>query len=48
MLVNIYNSDVSKTKSRQYGYADDLALCYSHSHKCWRMLEETLTSDLLI
>ena len=40
MLFNVYIGDIPKTKSRQYGYADDLALCYSH--KSLHMVEEAL------
>jgi len=40
----IYISDISKTESKQYGYADDLALMYSI--KDWNKVEKTLNTDL--
>ena len=43
ILFNIYISDISTTVSHQYGYADDMALLYSH--KCWPKVEETLFRD---
>ena len=46
MLFNIYISDIHKTKSCQYGYADDLALCYSHKSR--QMVKEALTSDMIL
>ena len=46
MLFNIYINDIPKTKSLQYGYADDLALCYSH--KSWHMVEEALIADTIL
>ena len=36
-LFNIYISDIPKTKSHLYGYADDLALL--HSNKIWHIVE---------
>ena len=44
LLFNIYISDLPKSKSLQYGYADDLVLFYSHQR--WRTIEETLTADV--
>ena len=43
MLFNIYISDIPKTESRQYGYADDLALL--HSNKNWHTVEESTHSQ---
>ena len=40
ILFNIYISDIPKTKSRQYGYSDDLALLH--------MVEEELTADMAL
>jgi len=42
--LNIYISDIPKTKSCQYGYAHDLVQCYCH--KCWHMVKKTLISDM--
>ena len=39
-LFNIYISDIPKTTSKQYGYADDLALLAAHH--MWEKVEETL------
>ena len=44
LLFNIYISDRPKSKSIQYGYADDLALFCSHQR--WRTIEKTLTADV--
>ena len=44
LLFNIYISDLSKSKSLQYGYPDDLALFYSHQR--WGTIEDTLTADV--
>ena len=46
MLFNLYISDLPHTTSRQYGYADDLALL--HSDRNWTTVEETLTSDMAL
>ena len=43
-LFNIYISDIPKTTSKQYGYADDLALLAAH--KTWEKVEETLNQDM--
>ena len=40
-LFNIYIRDIPKTTSKQYGYADDLALLAAH--KTWEKVEGTLT-----
>ena len=45
MLFKLYISDLPHTTSRQYGYADDLALLYSDRN--WTV-EETLTSDMAL
>ena len=39
-LFNIYISDIPKTASKQYGYADDFALIAAHH--TWEKVEETL------
>ena len=39
-LFNIYINDIPKTTSKQYGYADDLALLAAH--QTWEKVEETL------
>ena len=44
ILFNIYISDIPTTVSHQYGYADDMALLYSH--KYWPKVEETLSRDM--
>ena len=44
LLFNIYISDIPFTTSRQYGYADDLALL--HSDRAWSNVENTLTADM--
>jgi len=44
MLLNIYISDIPNTVSTQYGYADDLALLFSH--KCCSEVEEVLSLDI--
>ena len=44
MLFNIYISDLPCTASRQYGYADDLALLYTD--KNWTKVEEILSADM--
>ena len=44
MLFNIYISDLPCTASRQYGYADDLALLYTD--KSWTKVEEILSADM--
>ena len=44
VLFNIYISDIPTTLSHQYGYADDIALLYSH--KCWPKVEETLPRNI--
>ena len=44
ILFNIYISNIPTTVSHQYGYADDMALLYSH--KCWPKVEETLSRDM--
>ena len=46
MLFNIYISDLPNTTSKQYGYADDLALLYSD--KSWPKVEEALTKDMTL
>ena len=43
-LFNIYISDIPKTASKQYGYADDLALLAAH--QTWEKVEETLNQDM--
>ena len=43
-LFNIYISDTPKTTSKQYGYADDLALLAEH--QTWEKVEETLNQDM--
>ena len=43
-LFNIYISDIPKTASKQYGYADDLALLTAH--QTWEKVEETLNQDM--
>ena len=43
-LFNIYISDIPKTTSKQYGYADDLALLTAH--QTWEKVEETLNQDM--
>ena len=43
-LFNIYISDIPKTTSMQYGYADDLALLTAH--QTWEKVEETLNQDM--
>ena len=43
-LFNIYISDIPKTTSNQYGYADDLGL--PAAHKTWGKVEETLNQDI--
>ena len=43
-LFNIYISDIPKTTSKQYGYADDLALLAAH--QTWEKVEETLNQDI--
>ena len=43
MLFNIYLSDIPQTTSRQYGYADDLALFFSDRR--WSTVEEVLSKD---
>ena len=43
-LFNICISDIPKTTSKQYGYADDLALLAAH--KTWEKVEETLNQDM--
>ena len=43
-LFNIYISDLPKTKSHQYGYADDLALL--NSDVAWSRVEEALSQDI--
>ena len=44
-LFNIYISDVPKTTSKQYGYADDLALLAAH--QTWEKVEETRNQYML-
>jgi len=44
MFFKIYISDISDTVSIQYGYADDLALLFSH--KCWNEVEEVLSLNM--
>ena len=44
LLFNIYISDLPRTASQQYGYADDLALLYTD--KSWSRVENVLTSDM--
>jgi len=41
MLFNIYISDIPDTVSTRYGYADDLALLFSHN--CCNEVEEFLS-----
>ena len=43
-LFNIYISDIPKTTSKQYGYADDFALLTAH--QTWEKVEETLNQDM--
>ena len=43
-LFNIYISDIPKTTSKQYGYADDLALLAAH--QTWEKVEETINQDV--
>ena len=43
-LFKIYISDIPKTTSKQYGYADDLALLVAHH--TWEKVEETLNHDM--
>ena len=43
-LFKIYISDIPKTTSKQYGYADDLALLAAHH--TWEKVEETLNQDM--
>ena len=43
-LFNIYISDIPKTTSKQYGYADELTL--PAAHKTWENVEETLNQDI--
>ena len=43
-LFNIYISDIPKTTSKQYGYADDLALLAAQ--KTWEKVDETLNQDM--
>ena len=43
-LFNIYISDIPKTASNQYGYADDLAILVAHH--TWEKVEETLNHDM--
>ena len=43
-LFNIYISDIPKTTSKPYGYADDLALLTAH--QTWEKVEETLNKDM--
>ena len=45
-LQHNYISDLPHATSRQYGYADDLALLYSDRN--WTTVEETLTSDMAL
>ena len=45
-LFNIYISDLSKTTSNQYGYADDLNLLYSEV--VWNRVEEVLLKDITL
>ena len=42
-VFNIYISDIPKTTSKQYGYADDLALLAAH--QTWEKVEETMNRD---
>jgi len=44
VLFNIYITDISETVSTQNGYADDLALLFSH--KCWHEVEKVLSLDM--
>jgi len=44
MLFNIWISDIPDNVSTQYGYADDLALLFSH--KCGNEVEEVLSLDM--
>ena len=44
MLFNVYISDLPHTASRQYGYADDLALLYTDRN--WSKVENVLTADM--
>ena len=39
-IFNIYKSDIPNTTSKQYGYADDIALLTAH--QTWEKVEETL------
>ena len=43
-LFNIYISDIPKTPSKRYGYADDLVLLAAH--QTWEKVEETLNQDM--
>ena len=44
LCFNIHISDIPDTVSTQCGYADDLALLFSH--KCWSEVEEVLSLDM--
>ena len=46
MLFNIYISDLPETKSRKYGYADDLAILLRRPS--WKEMEEGLNKDMTI
>ena len=46
MLFNLYISDLPNKTSKQYGFADDLALLYSHSS--WSTVEQMLSSDMAL
>ena len=45
-VVNIYISDLPETKSRKYGYADDLAILLRRPS--WKEMEEGLNKDMTI
>ena len=46
MLFNIYISDLPETTSREYGYADDLAILLRRPS--WKKMEESLNKDMTI
>lgn len=46
LLLNMYISEITESKSRKFHYADDLALTTHHSNLI--NLEETLSEDLMI
>ena len=46
MLFNIYISDLPETTSREYGYADNLAIPLRRPS--WKEIEEGLNKDVTI